>query len=109
MLKTKLDQAKAEMYDLSTKTGSVYYKYNEDGYTLSLYGYNEGELGSDPGAGWLQYTDSKGAPVEDYFSDIKAERIERIYRNDPDTRQWWPIFDNTITNSQGQLVNDYGF
>ena len=108
MLKTKLDQAKAEMYDLSTKTGSVYYKYNEDGYTLSLYGYNEGELGSDPGAGWLPYTDSKGAPVEDYFSDIKAERIERIYRNDPDTRQWWPIFDNTITNSQGQLVNDYG-
>ena len=109
MLKKKLDQAKSEMYALSEKTGAVYYKYNDDGYTLSLYGYNEGELGNNPGAGWLQYTDSKGAPVDNYFSDLKTERIERIYRNDPDTRQWWPIFDNTLTNSQGKLVNDYGF
>ena len=109
MLKTKLDEAKADMYALAQKPGAVYYKYNDDGYTLSLYGYNEGELGNNPGAGWTQYTDSKGAPVENYFGDLKAERIERIYRNDPDTRQWWPIFDNTVTNSQGKLVNDYGF
>ena len=109
MLKTKLDEAKTEMYALSEKQGAVYYKYNEDGYTLTLYGYNEGELGNNPGAGWIQYTDSKGAPVDNYFGDLKAERIERIYRNDPDTRQWWPIFENTITNSQGKLVNDYGF
>ena len=108
MLKTKLDEAKTEMYALSEKQGAVYYKYNEDGYTLTLYGYNEGELGNNPGAGWIQYTDSKGAPVDNYFGDLKAERIERIYRNDPDTRQWWPIFENTITNSQGKLVNDYG-
>ena len=109
MLKTKLDEAKQDMYTLSQKPGAVYYKYNDDGYTLSLYGYNEGELGNNPGAGWTQYTDSKGEPVANYFDGIKAERIERIYRNDPDTRQWWPIFDNTITNSQGMLVNDYGF
>lgn len=109
MLKTKLDEAKQDMYTLSEKPGAVYYKYNDDGYTLSLYGYNEGELGNNPGAGWTQYTDSKGAPVDNYFGDLKAERIERIYRNDPDTRQWWPIFDNTVTNSQGKLVNDYGF
>ena len=109
MLKTKLDEAKQDMYTLSQKPGAVYYKYNDDGYTLSLYGYNEGELGNNPGAGWIQYTDSKGEPVANYFDGIKAERIERIYRNDPDTRQWWPIFDNTITNSQGMLVNDYGF
>ena len=109
MLKTKLDEAKADMFALAQKPGAVYYKYNDDGYTLSLYGYNEGELGNNPGAGWTQYTDSKGAPVENYFGDLKAERIERIYRNDPDTRQWWPIFDNTVTNSQGKLVNDYGF
>ena len=109
LLKTKMDEAKADMYELSEKTGNVYYKYNDDGYTLSVYGYNEGELGADPGAGWQPYTDSKGNPVENYFSDIKPERIERLYRNDPDTRQWWPIFNNTLTNSQGMLVNDYGF
>ena len=107
--KAIVDEAKSDMYALSEKQGAVYYKYNEDGYTLTLYGYNEGELGNNPGAGWIQYTDSKGAPVDNYFGDLKAERIERIYRNDPDTRQWWPIFENTITNSQGKLVNDYGF
>ena len=109
LLKTKMDEAKADMYDLAAKTGSVYYKYNDDGYTLSLYGYNEGELGNDPGAGWTPYTDSKGSVVENYFGDLTPERIERLYRKDPNTRQWWPIFDNTVTNSQGMLVNDYGF
>lgn len=109
LLKTKMDEAKADMYELAAKTGNVYYKYNADGYTLSLYGYNEGELGNNPGAGWTSYKDSKGNPVENYFGDITPERIERLYRKDPNTRQWWPIFDNTVTNSQGMLVNDYGF
>ncbi len=109
LLKTKMDEAKADMYDLAAKTGNVYYKYNDDGYTLSLYGYNEGELGGDPGAGWQPYTDSKGAPVDNYFDSLKPERIEALYLNDPDTRQWWPIFDVILTNSQGMLVNDYGF
>ncbi len=108
-LKVKMDEAKEDMYDLAAMTGNVYYKYNDDGYTLSIYGLNEGELGNNPGAGWLPYTDSKGAEVENYFSSLKPERIEALYKNDPDTRQWWPIFDNTITNSQSKLVNDYGF
>lgn len=109
LLKTKMDEAKAEMTALATEQGSVYYKYNDDGYTLSVYGYNEGELGTDPGAGWQPYTDSKGEVVANYFEDLTPERINALYLNDPDTRQWWPIFDNTITNSQGKLVNDYGF
>ncbi len=108
LLKEKMDEAKDDLYELAAKTGNVYYKYNDDGYTLSIYGLNEGELGNNPGAGWMPYTDSKGAEVSNYF-EIKPERIEAIYRNDPDTRQWWPIFDNTITNSQGKLMNDYGF
>ncbi len=109
ILKEKMDEAKEDMYDIAAMTGNVYYKYNDDGYTLSIYGLNEGELGNNPGAGWAPYTDSKGAEVENYFGSIKPERIEALYRNDPNTRQWWPIFDNTITNSQGMLINDYGF
>ena len=109
LLKTKMDEAKADMTALAAEQGSVYYKYNDDGYTLSVYGFNEGELGTDPGAGWQPYTDSKGEVVANYFEDLTPERIKALYLNDPDTRQWWPIFDNTITNSQGKLVNDYGF
>ena len=109
LLKTKMDEAKADMTALAAEQGSVYYKYNDDGYTLSVYGFNEGELGTDPGAGWQPYTDSKGEVVANYFEDLTPERINALYLNDPDTRQWWPIFDNTITNSQGKLVNDYGF
>ncbi len=108
LLKTKMDEAKADMYELSAKAGNIYYKYNDDGYTISFYGLNEGELGNNPGAGWIPYTDSKGAEVANYF-EIKPERIEALYLNDPDTRQWWPIFENTLTNSQGTLINDYGF
>ncbi len=119
LLKTKMDEAKADMYVLANKKGNVYYKYNSDGYTLSLYGYNEGELGNNPGEGWMPYTNSEGKPVENYFESLhtkvdgaiqeKSKRIEALYVNDPNTRQWWPIFDNTITNSQGTLVNDYGY
>lgn len=109
LLKEKMDQAKADMYEVAAMTGNLYYKYNDDGYTISIYGLNEGELGNDPGAGWTPYTDSKGGAVENYFSSLKPERIEALYKNDPNTRQWWPIFDNTVTNSQGMLINDYGF
>ncbi len=109
LLKTKMDEAKEDMYDLAAMNGNVYYKYNDDGYTISIFGLNEGELGNNPGAGWQPYTDSKGAEVENYFSSLKPERIEALYLNDPNTRQWWPIFDNTVTNSQGKLINDYGF
>ncbi len=113
LLKVKMDEAKEEMKALAQETGNVYYKYNADGYTLSLYGYNEGELGNNPGEGWMPYTDSQGKPVENYFSglckDGDTKRVDAIYVNDPDTRQWWPIFQSTITNSQGMLVNDYGY
>lgn len=43
--------------------------------------------------------------------DDKMEKVESIYNDkiDPDTRQFWPIFDVTIINSQGTLKNDYGY
>ncbi len=110
MLKSKMDEAKLEMKVLSEKTGNIYYKYNEDEFSISFFGLNENELGNKPqGTGWIPYTDSKGKEVENYFATITEERINALYLNDPDTRQWWPIFDNTITNSQGKLKNDYGF
>ena len=40
------------------------------------------------------------------LSDVK---IESIYVANPDTKQFWPIPANAITNSQGVLINDYAY
>ena len=119
LLKEKMDAAMADMRALSEHSGAfatvgnnVYYKYNADGYTISLYGYNPGE-NVDPGEGWTAYTDSEGNTPSNYFS-LKDEKINSFYGNgsadmDPNTKQWWPIPALAITDAQGALKNDYGF
>ena len=36
-------------------------------------------------------------------------RIEGIYTSDPVQHMFWPIFNDTMTNSQGMIKNDYGY
>ena len=72
--------------------------------SLTFWGFNPTEAGLEPeGAQWIK--------EEGYISTDKfdSELIDNLYRNNPDTRQFWPIFDITLTNSQGALVNDYGY
>ena len=123
LLKTKIDEAKEDLKDWMDGAGTqfgpaVWYKYAADG-SIQTYGYNETATTSEaPGEGWECYTDSKGA-VATYFkftsedtgaySDSAQKKLDSFYDNDPDTRQWWPIPDATLINSQGTLVNDYGF
>lgn len=123
LLKTKIDEAKADLKDWMDGAGTqfgpaVWYKYAADG-SIQTYGYNETATTTEaPGEGWECYTDSKGA-VATYFkftsedtgaySDSAQKKLDSFYDNDPDTRQWWPIPDATLINSQGTLVNDYGF
>jgi hypothetical protein len=108
LLKTKLDEVKAKMYDLRDRTGeysdvpaTLYYRYAADGESLEFYGLNRGET-TDPGAGWTSTTFVGPTQLED-------EKIESIYRVDPNTRQFWPIWQVFIENSNGKLVNDYGY
>ena len=123
LLKTKIDEAKTELKDWMDGAGTqfgpaVWYKYAADG-SIQTYGYNETATTSEaPGEDWECYTDSKGA-VATYFkftsedtgaySDSAQKKLDSFYDNNPDTRQWWPIPDATLINSQGTLVNDYGF
>ena len=123
LLKTKIDEAKEDLKDWMEGAGTqfgpaVWYKYAADG-SIQTYGYNETATTTEaPGEGWECYTDSKGA-VATYFkftsedtgaySDSAQKKLDSFYDNDPDTRQWWPIPDATLINSQGTLVNDYGF
>ena len=115
MLKTKLDEAKADMYALREKSGAyselsgdIFYQDGEDGESIVI---KWGKVGDTaPGKGWetvsgyIKYDDSKG-------SDLYANKIDNLYipENDPEQFMYWPIFENTISNSQGTLVNDFGY
>ncbi|MBP5675718.1 MAG: RagB/SusD family nutrient uptake outer membrane protein [Bacteroidales bacterium] len=117
MLKTKMDAAKQEMKDLrdgkgiftgvNGLDGDVYYQVN--GSEITVWGFN-GET-SKPSGAWekkaeyfTKVVDSKGADTGLYDA-----LIEGIYAVNPDTRQFWPVFNTTMINSQGMIKNDYGY
>ena len=117
MLKTKMDAAKADMTALRNLTGKyagvngidgdVYWQL--DGNQIKVWGFN-GET-SKPSGAWekkaeyfTKVVDSKGADTGLYDALING-----IYAVNPDTRQFWPIFNTTMTNSQGMIQNDYGY
>lgn len=109
LLKVKMDESMARMHELRTRTGNyadvnakVYARYAADKETLELYGLNRGEM------------DDKTAEYETvttWISDTKptAEKINTLYVVNPDTRQFWPIWQNFIDSSNNLLTNDYGY
>ena len=103
LLTKKLNEAKADMNAIAQRTDEVYYSYSEDGMSLNFWGLDPAQSGISPeGSQWIL--------AEDYFQNFDTELIDAIYQTeDPNTRQFWPIFDITLTNSQGYLVNDYGY
>lgn len=110
MLKSKMDEAKTKMTNLSNlsgdyafMSGDIYYKEADDEKSIIIWGFKPGETGTPEGNDWVQSAK--------YISttEFKPALIEALYQKDPDTRQFWPIFENTITNSQNNLVNDYGY
>jgi len=119
LLKTKMDQAKADMRNLRDKLtdpngkvvnmlgGDVYWQL--DGNKLLIYGFT-GEAVKPAGA-WekkAEYfnkiVDSKGADTGLYEA-----LIDGIYGDDPEQHMFWPICNTTMTNSQGNIKNDYGY
>lgn len=104
-----MDEAKTKMTELSLCTGryadvntKLYTKYASDGETLIIYGLNRGELADKTG----EYD-----AVTTWISDTKLApaKVSSIYAVDPNTRQFWPIWQNFIDSSNGMLVNDYGY
>jgi starch-binding outer membrane protein, SusD/RagB family len=119
LLKTNMDVAKAKMLDLRNRAGvyadvpaTLYYKYVSDvsplnitnkaewaNYeTLVIYGLNRTE-NINPGAGYTAFA----------WSDLVDAKINSLYTNDPNTKQYWPIWQVFIDSSNGSLVNDYGY
>jgi len=107
LLGANLTEAKVKMTNLANRTGeyadvptTLYYKYADDNETLEIYGLNRGET-SDPGT---EYS------AKDW-TDLEEDKINSLFKAgvDPDTRQFWPIWDTFINGSNGKLVNDYGY
>ena len=111
LLKTKLDAAKADMLalrdlqgDYAKLTGDMYYTYADDGLDIHFIA-NGDEIpgGAELSVGYVtKYDDAKN-------SGFYTERIEGIYTQDPVQHMFWPIFFDTITNSQNNILNDYGY
>ena len=107
LLGEKLDEEKQELADLNNRTGdyanvptTLYYRYEDDGYTLDIYGLERGETGN-PGPEYSAFN----------WDQPLDEIINTLYKSgvDPDNRQFWPIWQVFIDASNGQLVNDYGY
>lgn len=107
LLKVKLDEAKAKMFNLQKHIGeyadvpaTLYFKYKADNVSLDIYGLNKGET-VNPGADYTSF-------AWNTLTDSKINSLYKIGVN-PDNRQFWPIWQKILDGSNGQLVNDYGY
>ena len=123
LLKTKMDESQAELKKYLERADkyadfgpSIWYRNNADG-SIQFYGYDaRTSVDAAPaGEGWIcdvdyfKFTSEDKETGETVMSESATKKLNSFYDNDPNTRQWWPIPEATLTNSQGTLVNDYGF
>jgi hypothetical protein len=111
MLKDKLDESIAAYRDLKILSGDYAFLnpegdvwYREVGNTIEFYGL-EGERVAPEGDEW----NKKGAYLTKDTDGQTEERASTVYTADPNQHMYWPIFQATIINSQGSLVNDFGY
>ncbi|MBO4476622.1 MAG: RagB/SusD family nutrient uptake outer membrane protein [Bacteroidales bacterium] len=114
LLKTRLDAAKADMKALrdlqgayAGLSGDICYAYADDGKSINITFLKTGEpapAGTELSAGYVtKYDDAKN-------TGFYTERIDGIYTvSNPEQNMFWPIFLDTMTNSQGNIKNDYGY
>lgn len=105
LLGAKLAEAKEKMTNLKARTGeyadvpsTLYFKYAADNETLIVYGLNRGEF-TNPGAGYTSFA----------WDALTDSKIASLYKGNPDSKQFWPIWQVFIDGSNGKLKNDYGY
>ena len=113
LLKTKLDAAVEDMLALrglegeyASLTGDIAYTYADDAKSIDitfLTAGGETPKGAELSVGYVsKYDDAKK-------TGFYTDRIHGIYTSDPEQHMFWPIFNDTMTNSQGYIKNDYGY
>lgn len=119
LLGSKMAEAKEKMTRLYDRTGEyadlplkIYYNEGLDGTDATsyvMYGLNHGE--TDEAGSLLGYSKSKEwiVPKETAEQDAAKLLIQQLYNNNPDTKQFWPIWKVFIDGSNGVLTNDYDY
>ena len=113
LLKTKLDAAVEDMFalrsmegDYANLTGDIAYTYADDAKSIDITFLTSGgdtPKGAELTTGYVsKYDDAKK-------TGFYTDRINGIYTSDPEQHMFWPIFNDTMTNSQGNIKNDYGY
>lgn len=70
---------------------------------LEIYGLNHGENGTPEGEGWTKLG-------YDFITTVvRDDMLNNYYVNDPDSRQYWPLFQTDLDSSNGYLINNYGY
>lgn len=110
MLKSKLVEARNNLEALANRTGKytgypdkIYFKTLDDGETLEIYGLEKGHTDV---FGNANYPSNKGWFRSNDLNNLTADKINSLYLGDPDTRQFWPIWQVFLDASNGTLVND---
>jgi hypothetical protein len=109
LLSEKLNEARIKLIQLENRAGKyadlperIYYTTAEDGETVIIYGLNYGDTDAI-GAG-LGYPEDKGWVITS--SSETSTFWDALYVNDPNSQQYWPIWQVFIDSSNGQLTNN---
>jgi hypothetical protein len=110
LLKSKLDEAKADMLALSNREGkyadipkNLYFTYESDGETLKVYGLNHGET-DEQGE---KLINEEGYEKKSWSTELTGYAASIYTAADPNKRQYWPIWQTFIDNSNNMLNNDW--
>lgn len=114
LLSVKINEAKTRMTAFANRTGAysdlpdkIYYKTADDSESIIIYGLEHGNTDAEGAA--LNYPSNKGWFVSSGVNNLTADKINSLSQLDPDTRQFWPIWQTFINSSNGTLTNDYGY
>jgi starch-binding outer membrane protein, SusD/RagB family len=109
LLKVKMDDTKAKMYELRDRRARyadvpeyLYYRYANDNETLEIYGLNRGENENKT----VEYANNLQWVSPGKINDTK---IETIYVRNPDRYQYWPIWQVFLDTSNGMLKNNANY
>jgi len=109
LLGVKLAEAKQKLQQLENRQGkyaalpaNIYYKTAADGEKVEIYGLNFGD--TDAVGAAAGYTSSKKWTMA--ASSDQATFWDALYLRDPNTQQFWPIWQYFLDNSNGKLNNN---
>lgn len=108
ILGKNLKSVVSDLKDLRNRTGK-YADVPNDVFTryvdgkLEVYGLNRGEVNAPSRDGW------KKLDYNFITVSIPDNLVNNLFINDPDSRQYWPIFSTDIDSSNHMLMNNYGY